>query len=115
MELRGHDDHIWDVAITADGKRIATASEDGTVRLWSTETGESVVLQVPLGHPWRVAFRGNRVLSASNAGLCSWLVEVDDIIALAAQTASRNLTADEWARFLPGPGRATFPGVTALP
>jgi WD40 repeat protein len=111
IELRGHDGNIWDVAMTADGDRLATASDDGTVRLWSTDTAQSVVLQVPLGQPWRVAFRGNRLLSASNAGLCSWLLNVDDVIALAEDTASRNLTPDEWARFLPGPWRPTFPRV----
>jgi len=111
VDLRGHDDGIWDVAMTEDGQRIATVGKDGTMRLWSTETAESVVLSVPLGPAWRVAFRAGRVLAASNEGLCRWLLDIDDLIVLAGRTASRNLTASEWARFLPGPPRETFEGL----
>jgi len=33
--LRGHADRVLDVAMSADGTRIATAGADGTARLWS--------------------------------------------------------------------------------
>jgi WD40 repeat protein len=40
--LEGHADQIFNVAWSPDGTLIASASFDGTARLWSTRTGESL-------------------------------------------------------------------------
>jgi WD40 repeat protein len=42
-KLRGHVDIVGCVAITRDGKTVATGSKDGTVRLWEAETGKELV------------------------------------------------------------------------
>src|SRR5262249_52488727 len=36
--LRGHDKAIFSAACAPDGKTMATASSDGTIRLWDSET-----------------------------------------------------------------------------
>lgn len=39
--VSGHTDLIMDVALTATGDKLLTASEDRTLRVWSTRTGKS--------------------------------------------------------------------------
>ena len=38
--LEGHTDGVWAVAISTDGAKIVSGSDDNTVRVWSMETGE---------------------------------------------------------------------------
>jgi WD40 repeat protein len=42
-ELKGHTAPIHTLAVAPDGKRLVSGSEDGTVRIWSAETGEQLV------------------------------------------------------------------------
>ncbi len=39
LVLRGHQNVIWTVALSPDGKTAATGSEDRTLRFWNTTTG----------------------------------------------------------------------------
>src|SRR5579864_3641154 len=40
--LKGHSYTIYDLAFSADGERLASASHDATVRIWDVKTGESL-------------------------------------------------------------------------
>jgi WD40 repeat protein len=108
-DLRGHDQHVRDVAITNDGRCVAVSSEDSTIHLWDLDQSEPVVLSVVNGSAGRVVFRGNQLLAISESGLHRWNLDLDAVIALAGTSASRNLTPDEWNRFLFGTPQATFP------
>jgi WD40 repeat protein/transcriptional regulator with XRE-family HTH domain len=40
LTLRGHTDSVWSAVFSPDGTRIATASNDGTAKIWDAATGK---------------------------------------------------------------------------
>ena len=40
--LTGHSDWVRSVAYSPDGKHIVSGSEDGTVKVWDSQTGKEV-------------------------------------------------------------------------
>lgn len=42
-----HDDHVWDVAFTPDGTRLASRGKDQTTRLWDVQTGGELLRLTP--------------------------------------------------------------------
>jgi WD40 repeat protein/serine/threonine protein kinase len=42
LTLRGHEGEVYHVTYAPDGKTLASASEDGTVRLWDAATGKEI-------------------------------------------------------------------------
>jgi WD40 repeat protein/serine/threonine protein kinase len=69
VELIGHERPVTCVAISGDGKRIATGSVDQIVKVWDAERGGPALLDLKghTGHVFSVAFSpdGKRIVSGS--------------------------------------------------
>ena len=80
--LRGHSATIGDFDISPNGKKIVTASSDGTVRLWDARTGEALAVSRQLDtldQPnWTMLMdvtftrKGRRILTADMRGIKEW-------------------------------------------
>jgi WD40 repeat protein/serine/threonine protein kinase len=71
LTLEGHTGEVYHVAFSRDGKWLATASQDKTIRLWETLTGQLV--RIYTGHAGEVNWtsfspNGTTLVSASSDG-----------------------------------------------
>ena len=79
-----HDDKVNAVAFSADGERVATASDDHTARVWDVQSGETLTT---LNHDDRIraiAFSadGSRVVTASSSATAQvWEAQSDETLA----------------------------------
>jgi WD40 repeat protein/serine/threonine protein kinase len=86
--LKGHTGWVQGVAFSPDGRRLASGSRDGTVKVWDAQTGQEIrTLKDHTGTVYRVAYSpdGRRLASASADGT----VKVWD-----AQTGQRALSLE---------------------
>jgi len=103
LTLSNHDGSVFGVAFSPDGKTIATASGDKTAKVWDVLTGQELLtLHAPAGLT-SVAFSpdGSQLAVASGDGTARiYLLEIEDLMALARQRITRSLTAEECQQYL---------------
>jgi WD40 repeat protein len=102
----GHEAQIRDLKFSSDGKQLASASMDQTVRIWNLEdmNQQPIVLR---DHEekwvWSVAFgnQNSRLYAGCNDGLLrQWPTRVDMMAEYICNNVSRNLTLKEWETFV---------------
>lgn len=103
--LHAHKDYVWSVVFSPDGKTLVSGSGDMTIRLWDVATGQPWGASLA-GHQGRVhsvAFSPDGKTLAS--GSLDWTVRLWDLdvkswIKQASFIANRNLTQEEWRRYM---------------
>jgi len=77
MTITGHDDAVRSVSYSSDGRLIASGSNDGSVRIWDTRTGEEATFPMRSGDGKVLsvdfARNGKWVASGTESGaVCIW-------------------------------------------
>ena len=128
LTLKRHTDWVTDIAFSPNGTCIATASLDKTAKLCNAEFGQTLLTLK--GHTdWvtGIAFNqdGTRVATSSVDGTARvWEVAIDqdeklgpdigELVELANERVTRELTAEERRKFLLGLDNPTTPGASSV-
>jgi hypothetical protein len=112
-----HGGGVRDIAFTDDGVHVATAGEEGTVRVWSVPEGVEVWRRRHSGSVNDVSFsRGGTYIASAGSDKVAWVGrwQADYLTRAACSSLGRNLTADEWNQYI-GAERfqETCPGLPA--
>ena len=126
--LRGSGLRITAMVIAADQRLVVFADEGGHLFIWQGRADSAVPEVSKVTVPLRLrsliptsaialGLDGQSVFSSSGPkNLDVWTLDTRQLIALARQTAGRNLTFAEWKEFFPGESyRPTFPDLPVPP
>jgi WD40 repeat protein len=99
LTLNAHNGVVTGLAFSPDGRRLATASSDGLVKLWDVESGQlQLVINATRNSVWSVAFSpdGRYLYTGDQDGyLRSFILPLDDLISLAKTRVTRTFTPTE--------------------
>ncbi|MEM9007791.1 MAG: AAA-like domain-containing protein [Cyanobacteria bacterium P01_F01_bin.86] len=97
-----HEGSVIAVDFSPDGQYLATGGQDGTARVWNIETKEEVTrfaYEKPVRDVYFSADGRSLIIRSSNLAEVRQIYP-DDLIELACSRLNRNLTYQEWQRFI---------------
>jgi WD40 repeat protein len=103
--LAGHTGPVLGIDFSPDGRLLATASADSTIKIWSLSNPESNPLTLS-GHSaavYHVQFSpdGRRLVSGSRDTTARvWAINIDDLTAIAGKRVTRGLKTSECKQYL---------------
>lgn len=104
--LQGHEGPVNALAFSPDGKKLASGSADHSIQVWDLDhpTISPILLQGHNSWVWSLAFSadGSKLVSAgADKQVSTWYVDVAQMAyKVCDAVGSRNLTRDEWSRFV---------------
>jgi WD40 repeat protein len=102
--LQNHTDQVAGIALDPGGSLLASASFDGTVRLWDIGSRQELKTVVDQSLPMNsVDFspNGKRVLAAGADGTVSeFILSIEDLMQVAQSRLSRGFTREECKTYL---------------
>jgi WD40 repeat protein len=101
--LSGHTDILTGSYFTPDGQSLLTFGFDGTIRIWDlmNPSLDPVVLRHAsvIGRAM-LSKNGKWLIADAYPNLYIWQWDFDDVQNLACRLVGRNLTRDEWAKYI---------------
>ncbi|MDT8306246.1 MAG: protein kinase [Anaerolineae bacterium] len=115
LNIKAHDGTIWGIAYSPDGSQFVTTSVDGTIKFWDAESGALLLTLDQFDEAVvSVAFNedGSRLVASSYDGTVrGFLLDLDELVALAVSRLTRTFTPEECRQYL---RRDSCPDVTDI-
>ncbi|MFK7800070.1 MAG: AAA family ATPase [Anaerolineae bacterium] len=114
--LEDHQAFILALDFSPDSQQLVSAADDNTVRVWDTNdwTAESQLLEGHQAFVWSAEYSpdGKYIVSGSTDQTIRIWPTLDTLVELACERVTRNMTSEEWDRFLPSqPYQQTCPNL----
>ena len=95
MVFKGHTANVYDVAVTRDGSRIVSGSDDKTVRVWDVASGKEVFTLQHDAHVHPVALTpdGAHVISLCGGSMSVWSMTTGEKVAVMTPHCNLNSVA----------------------
>ena len=83
MVFKGHSEDVYDVAVTRDGSRLVSCSEDETVRVWDVASGKEVFIWQHSCYVYSVALTPDEahVVSSTDSFMSVWSMTTGEKVA----------------------------------